>query len=219
MSLVNPDVRRKTVVSLDRYFWGSMIIPMVTTPLQKQLKTPEAKVSAKVAHSRRVVREFIEYQQKWLQHGKEAAGKGFPVETIGICLNQIHAILRKGLWLQAQNQSLEQHPDVWKDSYLFDLLQTSQHDLMENAPDRGLYNAAQRFKVIDQETATTLHMLYSRSAGTLRDVFSHAGARPDLGSIAGEAMQATEACLQRLAAEFAEFDRRIDALLQRLENA
>jgi hypothetical protein len=172
--------------------------------------------AAKVKRSRLAVERFLGHQTHWLERAVDAAQKGYHIETIGICVNQIHAMLRRGLWLQAQNASLVQSPQAWKDDYLFDLLLDSSHDMMESARDIELYNAAQRFGVIDAETGLGLTRLYRQSTLALRETFSYnqrQSRHPPVEAIAEEMLAYDRTCLENLRNGFAEFDRKIDGLL------
>ncbi len=173
---------------------------------------------AKIEHSRAAIGDFLEYQEEWLARAEAAHKAGYPIEVIGICLNQIHGLLRRGLWLKAQQQSLEQYPHLWRDEYLFDLLQEVNHDLMEQSKDGELYHAAQRFDVIDENTATRLHMLNNHCFALMRRTFTKRhDVSDDLALLAGECLERDRICLEELKKDFAVFDTAITTLLRTLQ--
>ena len=182
---------------------------------------PASIVSAeRVASSRKAVESFLKHQEEWIAKAADAAKKGFPIETLGICQNQIHAMLRRGLWLHAQVQSLREHPKAWRDEYLFDLLLESEHELMEGARDPELYSAAQRFDVIDDETTQKLSRLYKFSSYALREIFSYNQRQkrhPPVESLADEWLEVDRTCLANLRACFTEYDERIEKLIKELQ--
>jgi hypothetical protein len=189
---------------------GRMMIPMASP------SPAGVGASAKVAKSRKAVESFLRHQEQWLERAEKAGKEGYRFETIGICQNQIHAMLRRGLWLQAQNQALLQSPRAWKDDYLFDLLLDSSHEMMEGARDLELYSAAQRFEVIDAETAQSLSILYKQASFALREIFSYNQRQkrhPPIEDIAAQLLALDRTCLENLRTGFAEFDTKIDAML------
>lgn len=174
---------------------------------------------ARIERSRQAIEDFLRHQREWIRRAEDALRNGYFIETIGIAINQIHAILRRGLWLQSQIQSLEEHPRVWRDSYLFELLQEPTHDMMESAQDQQLYGAAQRFGVIDEDTGSRLHRLYEDAKITQRVIFSrnaHEKVHPAPRTIAEKILAMDKRCLDELEKRFKEFDAKISALLREL---
>lgn len=172
--------------------------------------------AAKVERSRKNITAFLEHQAAWITKAEDALQKGFAIETIGICIPQIHAMLRRGLWLQSQNHSLTLDSKTWKDDYLFDLLLDSRHDMMEGVQDQQLYGAAQKFDVIDETTASRLHRLYEDSKVTLRSTFSMnklEKSHPSLEQIAGNFLKESRTCLENLEKQFKEFDQKISSFI------
>lgn len=186
---------------------------------QSATNAGDATYSEKVQQSRAAIEAFLTHQRTWLHRAAAAEKDGYFLETIGICQHQMHALLRRGLWLRSQNHALEQQ-QAWNDSYLFHLLLQSTHDMMESAKDQELYNAAMRFHVIKEEDARRLHALHEASALTLRELFAYTKnpkKRSTAKEIANEYLEENRRCLTDLEKEFAEFDRRIDGLIKKIE--
>jgi hypothetical protein len=181
---------------------------------------PSASAAAKMENSKRLMAEFIEYQLQWLQHAEQAFLQRYFLEVLSVCLPQIHSLLRRGLWLQSQNQSLRENPTMGNDTKLFELLLLPLHDGMENVPDEELYNAAKRFDVIHETIADDLQILYRESSRMMRRLFSaqnNDSALDAVKKLAREALDLDRQCLEELRQKFTLFERNISQLQSHIE--
>jgi hypothetical protein len=145
---------------------------------------------------------FLEVQNEWLQRVEEAYAKGYHVEATTLAKNQIHAVLRKSLWLHSV-LSAAHLPTVEMDAYIAQLLAKPEETLPCGVGQRELYGAAQRFDLLDIATTKTLNVLYERNAILLREAFANDGRSIEdimeaLGKIAAQFVRIDQECIERL---------------------
>lgn len=179
----------------------------------ERTNTP-ATTGIKADHSRTAIAEFLAAQQAWLARATNAAAAGYPIETIGICMYQVHAILRRGLWLHSQNQALVAKPELWNDAFLSDLLQRPLNDWMADAQDEEVYGAAEKFDLITSHLAAELRACKLEASRTMHGAIAkRMASTKDIDAIARRLLIADATCQDAVIDAFHTFDERITSLI------
>src|SRR5437868_2352556 len=106
--------------------WLEQGVFSILTRMATLAANPQAAI--KVQRSKEAIASFLRKQHEWLEHAKTAFKEHYYLEALTVCKEQMHSLLRRGLWLEAQLHSLAERPAAWDDGYLFDLLLRSSHD-------------------------------------------------------------------------------------------
>jgi len=124
------------------------------------------------ARSIKDLRAFFALQAPLVERAEKALRDGYPIEASEIAQNQMHAVLRKALWMKSILEAANSVLGRGDDDYLLRLL-TRPSDMMPlGVSGRELYGAAARFALIDETTATALNHLQEESATLLRQAFT-----------------------------------------------
>ncbi len=94
------------------------------------------------------------------------------VEALYLSIAQLHAVLRKALWVQSQLTAFESSVDVTSDPDLQAMIQDSTDMMPEGVHDRQLYYAAEKFGVLKPDIGKQLAEVFERVKLTLRSLFS-----------------------------------------------
>lgn len=171
-----------------------------------RIRTRSQAKQRQLRRSMRQLTQFLRNQKTWLRHAERALRKQSPVETIFLCLNQIHIVLRKSLWIQAQLQLLNAKQKIMSDRKLFETLTHPTEIMPKSVSDKELYAAAYKFDVIDEKTSKDLVRLNAAATNTLRVALEGKADMRKLKKIAKEYMKLNTICIQILELDIEEIE-------------
>jgi|GEM_PF-2573588 len=168
---------------------------------------------AEASRSLDSVEMFLGQQRLWLSAAIDARKDGHPVECIYLCLQQWHVLLRKGLWLTAQRQTLQTGKKL-EDDFLFQMLTHPSDLLPTNVPDRELYAAAEKHGFITSAENREMTTLYRQTTMLMRQVFTLPlpEGKKQLDGLADDLLRFSTSILTKLDGLLAECRRSLTAL-------
>jgi hypothetical protein len=113
---------------------------------------------------------FLSLQKKWLAKATYALSSGYYFESAGICMNQLHAVLRKALWLESLMMSIKSET-VMHDAHLWEAIIEERNTMPRGVPGRELYGAAAKQGFIDGDTRFALAKTHEDLLIELRQLF------------------------------------------------
>ncbi|MDB4978851.1 MAG: hypothetical protein JWM56_1037 [Candidatus Peribacteria bacterium] len=134
---------------------------------------------------------------------QKAFEQGFFAESITLCVHQLHAILRHGLWMNAQLTMLADKSHVLNDEEIIRILGNSQDVMPDGVPSKELFFAAQRFGFLAESDGEILGSLLNGSKILLRELFdtpqkdanaTYSALKP----IAKALLEKTDICIHKL---------------------
>lgn len=169
--------------------YSSTMIALQTTSLHRTLSS---------------LQTFIAWQKQWLAKIERSFQSGHDIETITLCMNQLHAVLRKGLWIMGQLHSLKAKKGLFNDEELLRLLANPAGMMPRGVDLRELYGAAERFGFLRPDKDEELSRMHEEVRVILRRMF-HPQEKRDadrdlelLHRLAGEFLKAVQECVSQM---------------------
>jgi|GEM_PF-5160067 len=132
---------------------------------------------------------FIHTQEDLNMRIHAALDQQYFVEAISLSTHQLHAILRRGLWVLSQLSIIQKSPEALQDKDLKRILGDSHSGMPEGVPSKELFFAAEKFGFLPDDAGTELGSLMDAAKMLQRDMFDKTDHKQDeryasLGEIA-----------------------------------
>lgn len=146
---------------------------------------------------------FIELQEREYDRITKALTAGYVAEVCSLCTHQLHAILRRGLWVQSQITAMGKTLDVIEDPEVQRVLTDQKAGMPEGVPSKELFYAAEKFGFLAEGESMELRSLMDASKILLRDLFDKADNETEqryasLGEVAQSLVRFTKKSLDQL---------------------
>ncbi|MDD4318715.1 MAG: hypothetical protein PHW10_00080 [Candidatus Peribacteraceae bacterium] len=166
--------------------------------LETDVKALRSKALSRLQETLLSMASFVEIQKPWLMHAAKAHREGYFVESSYLSLHQIHLVLRKGLWLAAQEEAVAMEGSAG-DRFLYRLLLHPERLLPAVVPDTELFGAALEHGLLDAATRDRLLRLHGETPVVVRNLFL-ATEEPHaiLERHSGELLRINKLCLRLL---------------------
>jgi len=161
---------------------------------------------------------FVASQEARIGQARDALKKGYAAEAIMLSTHQIHAVLRRGLWVMGQLTAFKDVKQVLEDDQLFGLL-ANREVMPAGVGDKELYYAAEKFHFLDADEGKQLGKLLNQTDYILNEIYSrsqpHAQEEYDkLKDIAETFVLKTEIAIARLAQHLQELQQKLEPALK-----